>query len=138
MTVLYHKVGRKYVVYGRADAWDADVMRAGQWRMTYCYADGGRRYSYDVTPDTASFAAACELSAAAMEAAINDAAIAHPQEPAVPYTLRQRSAIERARVDLAAVGLLTPIRWNGSSARDIAQAGIDAVKNWGSPGRVKP
>ena len=68
MTTLYRKEGRRYVVMGHAERYDhADVMKAGTWRVSYCYADGSLRYSYDVKPDTASFVAACELAGEAME-----------------------------------------------------------------------
>jgi hypothetical protein len=128
----YRKVGRRYEPVAHSERWEADVMKPGTWRMTYCYSSSAKRFSYDVTPDTASFEAACVLAAQAMEQAIADRSIARNSDQ-VPYTKRQLALIEKFRADMAAAGGLVPSWWQHSSARDIAQAGIDAVRNWGKP-----
>lgn len=131
MTTLYRKEGRRYVVVGHAEKYDyGDVMKPGTWRMAYCYESGARRYNYDVKPDTASFVAACELAAEAMERAIRATIDAHPPPGERPYTREQREILERFRADMTATGGFLPHWWDYSSAREIAQAGIDAVRNW--------
>ena len=128
----YVKRGRRYVPAGNVmpDFDYADRMRVNQWRMTYCHAHGEYRYEYAVTPDTASFVAACMLARAAMERAIEDAAIARPQFGVTPYTKRQLALIERFRQDMAATGGLTPTHWQHSSSRDVSEAAIKAVREW--------
>lgn len=130
MTVLYKKIGRRYVVWGDAKQWSYDPMRAGQFRLTYCPRDGAGRYSYDVTPDTAGFVAAAEIAREAMESAIDEAAKSKPKPPLVPYTKRQLAIIEKFRSDMAAAGAMVPHWWTTSSSRDIALAGVDAVRAW--------
>ena len=130
MTSLYTKQGRRYIPYGTAEAYSADLMSAGTCRMTYCYTDGSTRYSYEVKPDTASFVAACELASEAMERAINERSRPTPSAP-TPYTKRQREIIDQFARDMTAAGGLMPGWWTHSSAREIAQAGINAVRTWG-------
>lgn len=133
---LFTKRGRRYVPWGNAERHDHDTMRAGTWRLTYCYGDGAYRYSYDVQPDTASFLAARELAAAAMERAIADAAVASPSMGGItPYTKAQLVLIEQFRADMAAVGGLVPSYWQHSTPREIAMAGIDAVREFAQGGR---
>lgn len=131
MTTLYTKQGRRYVVWGHAEQYDQDLLRAGQWRMAYCPADGERRFRYDVLPDTASFIAACELAQHGMEQAIQQRAIARPSGTGfLPYSKRQREIIERFRADMAAAGGLVPAYWHHATAREIAQAGVEAVRKF--------
>lgn len=131
MTALYVKVGRRYVPWANElDQFDADRMRVGQWRMTYCYADAAGRYRYDVTPDKASFAAACELAYGAMCEAMQKRAEAHAQTGPEEYTKKQLQIIERFRGEMIATGALVPLWWTYGTNYEIAQAGIDAVKNW--------
>lgn len=133
---LFTKRGLRYVPYGHAARYDTDVLRAGTWRLTYCHADGSSRYSYDVRPDTASFLAACELAAHAMECAIANAVVASPSRGGItPYTRSQLALIERFRADMAAVGGMVPSYWQHSTAREIAQAGIDAVRAFAGGGK---
>jgi hypothetical protein len=127
--VVYVKRGRRYVPVSDWERHEGDRMKCGTFRLTYCYADGLRRYAYDVTPDTASFMAACELARQAMEDAINKAAIAKPSQDVTPYTKRQMAIIERFRAEMAEAGGLVPSWWQHSSSRDISQAAIDAVRN---------
>ena len=75
--------------------------------------------------------AACELAAAAMESAIEAAVAANPapvERP--PYTSQQREILGRFRSEMTAAGGMLPHWWEYTSSRDIAQAGIDAVRNW--------
>ncbi len=128
---LYEKVGRRYVPWGNAWAWqhDADIMKAGTFRLTFCAGEGSYRYTYDVAPDTAGFVAAAEVAREAMEAAIQAAAVGVPSGPTI-YTKRQQKILARFRAEMAAAGGLMPTWWEIGCARKIAQAGIDAVRRW--------
>lgn len=129
--ILYRKVGRRYVpAYNVHSAYDKDAMAVGTWRMVYAYSEGGRRYHYDVKPDTASFEAACMMARVAMERAITEAAQDRPQLSQVPYTKRQLALIEEYRQRMAEAGIAVPIWWQHSSPNKISQAAIDAVKKW--------
>jgi hypothetical protein len=130
--ILYRKVGRKYVPdYSVQSAYDKDFMKVGTWRMVYAYDEGGRRYEYDVKPDTASFSAACMLARHAMEQAIHEAAKARPQlGTATAYTKKQLKVIEDCRQRMAEAGILMPLHWQHSTAYEISQAAIEAIKNW--------
>ena len=80
---LYRKVIRgkrtTYVVaYSATSPYVPDLMRPGTFRLTYAYTDGGRRYEYAVTPDTASFMAAATIARQSMEDAIRQASNAKP------------------------------------------------------------
>ena len=97
--------------------------------MTYAYTDGGRRYHYDVKPDTASFEAAIMLGRIAMEKAINDKATAHFGST-LPYTKKQLAILEKFRADMAAAGGLCPVYWHHTTAYEISQAAIDAIRNY--------
>lgn len=137
--ILYRKVGRRYEpAYNVRDAWDKDLMPVGTWRMTYAYAEGGRRYEYGVTPDTASFEAACLLARDAMERAISEAVQSRPQLGNTPYTRRQLAALEDCRQRLAEVGVAMPTWWQHSSAREISQAALEAVRGWRAPPEKPP
>lgn len=136
MSTLYTKQGRRYTYWGDTEEWHhCDTMRAGQFRLTHCPSDGSRRYSYDVTPDTAAFLAACELAAVAMEKAINAKRIAQPSPSPVPYTKRQAELVAKFRADMAEAGAFVPEYWTHSTSREIVQAGIDAVKTAASAAR---
>ncbi len=131
-TALYEKRGRRYVPWGNACSWDRDLdhMKAGTFRMTACEGKGSYRYEYEVTPDTAGFVAAAAVARLAMEQAMQAAAIGKPSGELQRYTKRQLEIIERFRAEMAAAGGLMPTWWGIASARDIAQAGIDAVRGW--------
>ena len=128
---IYIKRGRRYIPWGHSQAWETDVLLAGQWRLEFCPRDGSRRYAYDVRPDTAGFVAAAQIAQGAMESAMDSAAVATPSTT-IPYTRKQREIIERFRTEMAAAGGLLPSYWIHTSANDIATAGIDAVRNWGA------
>ncbi len=128
---LYRKVGRRYVPAYSLAAWDyeGDLMPVGSFRLVHAYSDGGRRYAYDVTPDTAAWAAAATLAVHAMTEAIhkaNQRTIAS----GTPWTKKQQAAIAQANAILEAAGIWSGRGWTIAQAYDVAQAGIDAVKQW--------
>lgn len=127
---LYRKVGRRYEPVSSYEVMSGDSMTVGTFRLTYSYADGSRRYSYDVRPDTAGFVAAALIAGKAMEDAIIEASIAQPHAAARPYTKRQQALVEKFRADMAAAGAMVPQWWEHKPAHQIVQAGIDAVRNW--------
>ena len=128
MTTLYRKEGRRYVPHEVRWSDPSDGMKVGTFRLTYAYAEGGRRYEYEVTPDTAGFVAASVLYRQAIETAINEAAMASPQLGCKPYTKRQLAIIETFRRDMAATGGLVPTWWQFKSSWQISQAAIEAMK----------
>ena len=129
MTTLYVKRGHRYQPWGNLEErWYDDPMQAGTFRLVHCPAPGHYRTTHDVTPDTAAFLAAAELAAVAMEKAMQERAVASPQLSSKHCTARQRRLIEQFRQDMAATGALVPSYWTHASARAIAQAGIDAVR----------
>lgn len=130
MTVLYEKRGRKYVPV--QDRWGdgRDCMKVGQFRLTYCYSEGGRRYEYEVTPATASFVAAATVAREAMEQAIRDKVVATDHIKSQPYTKKQLAIIERFRKEMVAAGGLLPFWWENTSARDLSAAAIKAVQEF--------
>ena len=98
---LYKKQGRRYVPAYSVTEWDYDKdrMPVGTFRLTYAFTDGGRRYEYDVTPDTAGWAAAALLAKHAMVEAMRDAATQHRPATSrvVPLTKKQQYAVAQAR-----------------------------------------
>lgn len=131
MTTLYTRHGHRYQPWGNLEErWydGGDLMPTGTFRLVHCVASGHYRTTHNVTPDTAAFLAAAELAAVAMEEAMRQRAVALPQPGNKPYTGKQRRLIERFRQDMAATGALVPAYWTHASAREIAQAGIDAVR----------
>lgn len=131
MTQLFQKIGRRYVPWGDGRNYDSDMMRAGQWRLTYCEKEGARRYEYDVKPDTAGFVAAAQIARTAMDSAMQNAAIGKPAVGTTKsYAKVQLEIINRYRAEMAGAGGLLPDCWTVSSPWEISQAGIDAVRNW--------
>lgn len=129
-TPLYVKQGRKYVLWGNTQRSDieADVMRAGAFHLVWCPAPGEQRFRHDVTPDTAGFTAAAMIAQRAMEDAMQEAAGAKPTTTIQRYTKKQLAIIEKFRSDMRATGLLEPQWWTNASSREIAEAGILAVR----------
>lgn len=130
MTTLYVKKGHRYQPWGHLEQdWhrDGDLMPIGAFRLVHCPAPGHYRTTHDVTPDTAAFLAAAEVAAVAMEEAIRESA-AHRPGTTVQMTPQQQEILQRYRREMAAAGGSLPIWWQNSSAREIAQAGIDAVR----------
>jgi hypothetical protein len=100
-------------------------MPVGTFRLTYAYTNGGRRYEYDVKPDTASVTAAMMVARRAMEEAIKAESEMYP-EPKI-YTKKQLKIMKKFREDM---GGFYPQWWCESSYYDISQAAIDAVMNY--------
>jgi hypothetical protein len=124
---LYIKRGRRYQVWGNV-CHATDVMKAGSFRLTHCIKEGHTRYTSAVTPDTAAFLAACSVAQNAMEEAILEKAKSAPGSSTVLWTAEQKRLIQQFRDDMAATGALVPDYWKNSTAYEIAQAGIDAVR----------
>jgi site-specific DNA-cytosine methylase len=104
-------VGR-YAGYSLSEwSYDKDLMPVGSFRLVHAYSDGGRRYAYNVTPDTAAWVAAATLAVHAMTEAIHKAnqftrlqRQAVDKEAASRYRAGQchlgsRRNLERARMD---------------------------------------
>ena len=129
--ILYRKEGRRYIPTYSLAAWnyDGDMMPVGSFRLVHAYSDGGRRYEYNVTPDTAGWVAAATLAVHAMTEAIhkaNQLTIAS----STPWTKKQQAAIEQANAILESAGIWSGRGWTTAQAYAVAQAGIDAVKQW--------
>jgi hypothetical protein len=73
---------------------------------------------------------AAMLAEDAMLEAIDAARLAKIEEPAKKFTMRQRKAISQAQKIMADAGLLAPQWWTHRSAYEIAQAGLDAVREY--------
>lgn len=125
-TPLFKKVGRKYIPV--AAQWyedhNTDQMSVNSFRLTYAYADGGRRYAYDVTPATAPAVAAMMIAKMAMEDAIKAATIPRPSGSATRYTKAQMACIDQFRKDMSG---LAPDFWAGAPAHEVSDAAIKAV-----------
>ena len=128
---LFRKVGRRYVPAYSLAAWnyDGDLMPVGSFRLVHAYSDGGRRYAYNVTPDTAGWVAAATLAVHAMTEAIHKAN-QHTVASGTPWTKKQQAAIAQANAILEAAGIWSRRGWTTAAAHDVAQAGIDAVRQW--------
>ena len=128
---FYRKDGRRYVPAFSAGNWDydKDVMEVGTFRLTHAYSDGGRRYEYNVTPDTAGWVAAATLALHAMTEAIHKAN-QHTVASSTPWTKKQQAAIAQANAILEAAGIWSGLGWTTAAAHDVAKAGIDAVRQW--------
>ena len=131
---LYRKVGRRYIPAYSLSEWsyDKDLMKAGSFRLVHAYSDGGRRYAYEVTPDTAGWVAAATLAVHAMTEAIHKAN-QHTIASGKPWTKSSRPLSRRP------IPSWKPCRnWKGAvddSAYDVVQAGIDAVTGQTLPNR---
>ena len=130
---LYKKKGHRYIPTYSLAAWncEGDMMPVGSFRLVHAYSDGGRRYAYDVTPDTAAWVAAATLAVHAMTEAIHKANQPTVSSPK-PWTKKQQAAIAQASAILEAAGIWSGRGWTTALAHDVAQAGIDAVKQWAS------
>lgn len=123
--VLYKKIGRKYIPV--VVEFDRDILNVGQFRLHYCYAKGAGMYAYDVTPDTAGFVAAAMIARKAMEEMMGEAAKATPSKGGRPYTKKEQETIKEFRERM---GGMFPDWWTHTSPWDIAEAGINAVRNY--------
>ena len=128
---LYRKVGRRYIpTYSLAGYnYEGDLMPVGSFRLVHAYSDGGRRYAYNVTPDTAAWVAAATLAVHAMTEAIHKAN-QHTIAGGKPWTKKQQAAIAQANAILEAAGIWSGRGWTTAQAYDVAQAGVDAVTQW--------
>ncbi len=132
--MLFEKVGRRYKPVSRAFEYEHLRIPVGTFVLIHAYSEGGTRFVYDVTPDTAAFKAAANIAKKAMVDALQKASPAKPQiGVSKPYTQKQLALIEKFRIDMAEAGGLVPDFWQFQRLEDIAQAGIDAVN-----GRVGP
>ncbi len=128
MTTLYEKRGRKYIPV--SERWyGEDEMKVGEFRLTYCYQDGGKRYNYNVTPATASFVAAAMIARTALEEAIREKSVAKPHVPK-NYTKKQKEIIERFRKEMLDAGGLLPHWWEDTSVYYLSEAAIKAVQEY--------
>ena len=105
-----------------------DVMKAGEFRLVHAYGEGGRRYHYDVTPDTAAFIAAASIAEQAMVKAMLEASKVQPAQSLEKYTIKQLEAISKARDIMESAGCFVS-HWQYAGVHDIVRAGIAAVKN---------
>jgi hypothetical protein len=100
-------------------------MAVGTFRLTYAYGDGGKRYEYAVTPDTAAAVAAMTIAKKAMEVAIAEAAKMMPSGGL--YSKKELATIKEFRERM---GGMFPSWWHQASAHDIADAAINAVQGF--------
>ena len=131
MTQLFEKRGRCYFPWGNGGTFDVDHdgMAIGEFRLIHCPEPGHYRCHTNVTPDRAAFLAAAGEAQHAMEKAMAAAAVAKPQlAMGEQLTAEQLAIIDRYRAEMAAAGALLPRFWVHASASEIAQAGIDAVR----------
>lgn len=127
--VLYKKVGRKYVpVRQTFGGYDSPTIPVGTFVITYAYTGGGRSYTYDVTPDTASFVAAAKVAQKAMEKAIQEKCKYKPEH--VKWTKKQRDIMADFQHQMFKAGGNMPTWWTSASGYEIAQTGIDAARNY--------
>ncbi len=97
--------------------------QVGTFRLTYAYADGARRYEYEVTPATAPAVAAMLIAKQAMCEAIREASRMRPQF-AHKYTAKQQAALARFREEM---GGMMPSWWIEGFDYTVADAAIKAV-----------
>jgi hypothetical protein len=125
----YKKVGRKYVPV--AVDWNEyggliDSMNVGEFRLKYAYENGAGYYEYKVEPATAPFVAAAMIARLAMVDKIISFSKMRPSG-STKYTKSQIAAIAEFREKM---GGMFPSWWTENSAYEIADAAIDAVKNY--------
>ena len=118
-TVFYEKVGRKYVPVREYDSLLMESFSEGA-HLVITYP-GGRSTRYNVNPDHAGLIAASRVAEDAMTKAIRTASELAPRQ--TPITESQRLAWQNMAKELGN-DLCT---LQGSSAHDIAQAGINAL-----------
>lgn len=127
--LLYRKVANgKRITYLPAVNyvdWTADHMKPGQFRLIYASSKNGRRYEYNVTPDTAGFHAACLIAREAMESKILESAKPRPHHG--QFTKKQKAVLSKCREMMIEAGVLLPEVWQSAQAREISQSAIDEV-----------
>lgn len=131
--VLYRKIGKRYIpAFNVERSYDNDLMKPGTFRLTYCYTDCGRRYNYDVTPDTASFVAAAEMFRYEMEQAVLEASKAVEQQDrdySKRFTKEQKQVIAQCRDLLDKSGVTTPLWWQHRTGWDMSKHIIERMKD---------
>ena len=121
------KPNGRYEPVGEAEHYDHIIMPPQGFVLTH-RRDGVTQWEYGVKPDNASFVAAAMAARTAMEEAIRAKSTYRPQTER-KYTKKQLGHIEQFKADM---GMAYPDWWTQNSARDIAQAGIDAVIGGGA------
>ena len=122
-TWFRRKPNGRYVPVAEAEKYDYQTMPPEGFVLTHRKA-GATHWEYAVRPDSAGFVAALMAARTAMEEAIRTAATLRPSGNH-RYTKKQLECIEKFKQDM---GMSYPIWWEQASARDIAQAGLDAVR----------
>ena len=117
------KPNGRYIPVLQAEHYDYMTMPAEGYTLTW-RKDGCTQWEYEVKPDNASFVAAAMAARTAMEAAIKASATYRPQTIR-KYTKKQLALVEQFKLDM---GWCVPSWWEQTSAHDIAQAAIDAVR----------
>lgn len=126
--ILYKKIGRKYIPQSRVFDFE-HAMPVGSFMLVYAYTDGGKQYEYSVTPDTASFVAAAMIAKKAMQEAIQNKSEYKPIRPA-KWTKKQAEIMDEYQYKMRLAGGTFPIWWGASSSHELADAAINAVKDY--------
>ena len=121
-TLYRKKPNGRYEAMGEAEHYDYIIMPPQGFVLTY-RKDGVTQWEYAVKPDTAGFLAAAMVARTAMEDAIRANSTFRPQTER-KFTKKQLACIEQFKAEM---DMAYPTYWTQTSARDIAQAGIDAV-----------
>lgn len=127
--ILYKKVGRKYVPQCRVFDFE-HAMPVGSFMLVYAYTDGGKQYEYAVTPDTASFVAAAMIAKKAMREAIQEKSEYRPDTRGTALTKKQAAILLEYRQKMRDAGGNMPSWWSSSSSSELADAAINAVKDY--------
>ena len=127
--ILYKKVGRQYVPQSRIFDFE-HAMPVGSFMLVYAYTDGSKQYEYSVTPDTASFVAAAMIAKKAMQEAIQNKTEFKPDMRGIHWTKKQAAVLIEFRKKMREVGGTLPTWWSSSSSHELADAAINAVKDY--------
>jgi hypothetical protein len=119
--IFYERVGKKYVPVSEYDSEMIDSFHKGT-HIVMIYP-GGQSRRYNVDPDYAGLIAASRVAEDAMTRAIHTASELKPRQ--APLTEGQRKAWKKLAKELGE-DLCT---LQGSSAHDIAEAGIKALQD---------
>lgn len=129
MTTLYEKHGRRYVPVYHSESLHEDRMKVGTFRLTYAYLNGGQRYYYEVTPDTAGFCAAMMLAAEAMERVLIEELHAKPATTR-PYTKQELALLEEFERRASEIGFLWPRHWIQNTAHEVVEKALRTVRDY--------
>lgn len=117
--IFYKKVGRKYVPVYEYDQTLLDGFPKGT-HLVMCYP-GGQSRRYNIEPNHAALIAAARVAEDAMCKAIREASEMRPQK--TPITPNQQKAWKQLAKEFG--DELATLQTN--SARDVAEAGINAI-----------